>query len=310
MMKIKRYIIENSSILDRIKELITNSFFSSKSFIDLWKTKNSNGVIWVAEDNDTILAVLPGIEFGFKPFCRFQSMPDGCYGGIFTNLHITFDHDKVKKQLLKQILNYGYIKLYINDFYNSIPIVENSPHFTIQTQIIDLNKNIEIPSDKKIQSEIRKAERENIIIENFDINKHFNKFLILMNQTEKRHKRKPKYSDSFYKILADKSKYDSKIIWLWCEHNGQAVASHINIVERNQCLNWQVFYNKEFSNLKANQLMLSRLIDILKIKKINLLNLGASPEDARGLINYKTKWGSEIRTYNCYYKKSWLGKLI
>jgi hypothetical protein len=309
-MNIKRYKTNKSSILDRIKELLNDSFFSSKSFIDVWEAENGKGVVWTVENNQDILAVIPGIEFGYKPFCRFQSMPDGCYGGIILNPNIEFNQNIIVNKLLKRILDYGYQKLYIHDFYDTIPPNDNYHAFVIQTRNIDLSKQSEVPLNKKLQSEIRKAKRENVIIEMFHREKHFDKFIALMKQTEKRHNREPKYSERFYEILADNAKDNDKIIWLWCEHEGHAVTSHINIIERNQCLNWQVFYDKKFSYLKANQLMLSHLIEEIKKRDIYLLNLGASPDDATGLINYKSKWGGEIKSYNCYYKKTWLGKLI
>ncbi len=43
---------------------------------------------------------------------------------------------------------------------------------------------------------------------------------------------------------------------------------------------------------------------------IRHLNLGASPEDAGSLLDYKEKWGGETYHYKCYYRKSGLGKLF
>jgi hypothetical protein len=309
-MKIIRNKTDQSPILEKIKELISDSFFSSKSFFELWEGQNGKGIVWTVEDNNSILAVLPGIEFGLKPFCRFQSMPDGCFGGIIINQNIEFDHNIVINRLLEQIFKYGYLKAYIFDYFKTFPTPDSYKTFNIQTQFIDLRKSNDIPQERKLKSEIKKAQNENVKIVKFDKEIHIDKFITLMKHTEERHKRKPKYTNQFYEMLAERAKDNDKIIWHWCEYEGHSVASHINIIERNHCLNWLAFYDKKFSNLKANQYMQSHLIEILRKRDIHFLNLGASPKDALGLINYKAKWGGESKTYKCLYNKSWLGKWL
>lgn len=310
MMEVKRYRIDNSSIFERINEFISDSFFSSKPFMECWEKENGKGVVWTVEENNTVLAILCGIEFGVKPFCRFQSMPDGCFGGVIINSNIKYDISLVKRQLLDKIMSFGYMKVFIYDYFDSIQPIDAYKTFEIQTQILYLSDESIIPQDRKLKGEIKKAQIEDVSIERFEKEKHFDKFLKLMKMTEDRHQRKAKYSASFFEKLAKVSKENNKIFWLWCEHDSKAVASHINIIDRNVCLNWLAYYNKEFSYLKSNQLMESHLIEILRNRNINKLNMGASPENAVGLVKYKSKWGAKKKTYKCIFRKSWLGKLF
>ncbi len=296
------------SIQSEIDILTGNSFFASYDFIRLWKYMSGTAVHWIVEENDNIVAVLPSVEFGISKLKRIQALPDGCYSSIYTNNNI--DSEKYKEELLQAIASSGYVKIFIYDFYNSVSNAEGYDVLKCQTTLIDVSSPNWQPPDKKLQSEIRKAERENVIVEKFHYEKHFDKFISLMHQTEKRHNRKPKYSDIFFKTFAELAENDERIIWNWCEHDGHAVSSHINFIEQNQIINWQVYFNKKFSSLKANQKMLFDLAQTARFHNKRYLNLGASPIETPTLIEYKNKWGGEIKEYVCYVHKTMLGKIF
>ena len=61
---------------------------------------------------------------------------------------------------------------------------------------------------------------------------------------------------------------------------------------------------------KANQYLLYNFAKQVSRAGVTRLNLGASPSDARGLIEYKEKWGGRTYTYNCYRRLSRLGRLL
>ena len=167
-----------------------------------------------------------------------------------------------------------------------------------------------MPADRKLRSKLRKAERENVKIQPFCRESHMKGFMHLMEETERRHGRKPKYSAQFYNALALLQSHDDRIIWLWCEHDGRPVVSHIRLIEGETALCWQVGSDKSLSYLKANQYMLWYLVGELKRRGVRRLNLGASPPGASGLVAYKSKWGGERYDYNCYVYKSWLGQWL
>lgn len=296
--------------IDNIRLIIKNSFFASPSFLNLWKTVGGRPLYLIVENNSSIVAVLPGVEFGWGLFKRFQALPDGLYAKLFFNEAETFDKEKVLMLVKKYLENSSYSKTFLFDFYNTFDEPDQFDIIECSTNIVDISTADFQPPDKKLQSEIRKAEREEVKIVSFDFHLHFDKFIDLMEKTERRHNRTPRYLNDFYTKLSDISKKDSRVLWYWCEHEGHPVCSHINFIEDDMVLNWQVFYDKEYSFLKANQMMTFKMIKEVKKKGVKYLNLGSSPADAGGLTVYKDKWGGQTYKYNGYCKKSLIGKLF
>ena len=305
-MKTKCYSINDLSA-DVTSPLTGCSFFASHGFIDLWTKMGGHGVFWTLENNGEILALLPGVEFGKKGLKRFQAMPDGCYGTVLTSNKNIKEHAGL---ILDGIASAGYHKIYIYDYHNVLPLVVPYQTEICQTHLIDLNDENWLPPDKKLQSEIRKAQREQVEIVRFSFDRHFDKFIKLMKKTEQRHGRTPKYKISFFEALAKLAENDDRICWYWCERDNQAVTSHINFTEKTMALHWQVYFDKSFSFLKANQIMLVKAVRELTSQGVKLFNLGASPTDAAGLLKYKEKYGTREYSYPCLVYKSLLGKLV
>ena len=103
---------------------------------------------------------------------------------------------------------------------------------------------------------------------------------------------------------------DTRIIWPVCEHEGRIAASHIYLVENDMVLYWQAFFDKEAASLKANQFMTWSTARECRRVGTKRLNLGASPPEAESLTDYKSKWGGETFKYNCYQRRSLLGRVL
>ena len=294
-----------------LERLVGDSFFASAGFLKLWDSFGGNAVYWCARFEGTIIAVLPGVEFGSAPIKRFQANPDGCYSRFFIDeAHAAFS-EEIVRLIVEAIARAGYTRSHIFDYYKQIPLpVKNYRLHDCRTNLIDVSAPDWLPPDKKIQSELRKGEREEVAFRPFDPTTDFEKFMVLMKATEERHNRPPRYSKTFYKKLAELAKNDKRIVWLWCEHEQKAVTTHINFIENDMLLNWQVFYDKDFSYLKANQQILYYLGTNFNQTGVTQLNLGASPEEASGLRKYKSKWGGKSYFYPCFSHKSWLGKFL
>jgi lipid II:glycine glycyltransferase (peptidoglycan interpeptide bridge formation enzyme) len=295
---------------DLLGTLTSDSLLQSNSFASLWNNSGGEVVYWVAWMGSEVVALLPGVEFGIYPIKRFQAMPDGLGSRILLRDKDTTLHDKATSAILDAITKAGYLKVHITDFDSCLRMPTTYSVLPCSTTVIDISTEDWMPPDKKLRSELHKAERENVKIKPFCFESHMKDFMHLMVDTEQRHGRKPKYSAQFYNALAQLQSHDDRILWLWCEHDGRPVVSHICLIEGETALHWQVCYDKEFSFLKANQFMLWDLIDRLKKRGVTRLNLGASPPDAPGLVDYKSKWGGERFEYNCYVYKSWLGQWL
>ncbi|MDZ4723678.1 MAG: GNAT family N-acetyltransferase [candidate division Zixibacteria bacterium] len=293
-----------------VQRMTRRSLFGSPGFIQLWKTVGGTDYYWTVEADNDIVAILPVVEFGAGPFRRAQSLPDGCYSTFFseeTNPNI----EALKAELLAAIERVGYARFYLNDYFRLFqPIQKEWEVCQSSTLVADISSPTWAPPDTTLRSEIRKAERENVSVGIFEAERHLQPFLTLMNQTEQRHGRRPKYPEQFYRALANIATIDSRILWLYCEHEGEAIASQIFLIENEMALNWQNYLNKKHSSFKAGQYLTATAAVMLKKRGVTHLNFGSSPlAQSNDLQTYKKKWGGVEKTYPCYIRKSFLGRL-
>ncbi|HOP07564.1 MAG TPA: GNAT family N-acetyltransferase [candidate division Zixibacteria bacterium] len=309
MTEIRRF--ETTSALpDNLTNRLELFFFTSKGFSELWRSLGGRPVYWAAEETGEVVAVLPGVEFGRKPLVRFQSMPDGCYSRMVFSDNGRSRESEIIKAILDAVYSHGYAKCFVTDFEGNFPAGNRCELISSTTLLVDISEADWMPPDKKIQSEIRKAQRETTAIERFDAREHMALFLELMRQTEKRHSRAPKYDEKFFTALAELAAKDDRIIWYFVRHEGRAATSHINFVLDNSVLNWQVYFDKEFSFLKANQLLLVRLASEVRERGMVSLNMGQSPIEAESLQSYKKKWGGVEHEYRTLSACRGIGRLL
>ncbi len=295
---------------DIVDNLSAGSLLTSRPFASLWETMGGRVVHWVARESSTVVGLLTGVEFGQGPLRRFQAMPEGIGGKVHPASGCESSRREISGHILKAVEREGYLKVHITDFDGQIAPAGSYDIIPCSTLLVDIESDQYEPPDRKLRSELRKAEREAVSIEPFDAGRNMSRFIELISATERRHGRRMKYPVGFYMELAKLAERDDRVIWLWCEHEGQPVVSHICLVEHKTALHWQVCYDKRFSFLKANQLMLRHLIKQLKDHGVPRLNLGASPDDAEGLLDYKVKWGGVKYDYNCYVHKSFWGRWL
>jgi hypothetical protein len=292
-----------------VERLIGDRFFASPGFADVWRAKGGRAVAWIAEDAGRTAAVLPGVEFGRGPLCRFQAMPDGCYGGVFYD-DAVIDRERIARLLLDAIVRRGYMKTFLFDFYDTFPPDSRFESVLCATTLVDISEPGWLPPDKKLVSQVRKAEREGVQVEPFCWNRHRNDFMALVRITETRHGGKPLYNASFFEALAGLAEDDGRIRWLWCEYDGRPVCSHIYFIENGVLQGWQKYLDKSFSFLKADQYVRLTMCQQIAQEGVGFLNLGATPRGAIGLAHYKKRWGGEPAYYNCYVLKRGLGRFV
>jgi len=292
-----------------LRRRLNDYLFSAEAFAELWRTAGGSPVWWLARSEEEAVAVVPGVEFGFGPIQRFQAMPDGC----FHQPAIT-DHDSANRgyhELVDTIFSHGYAKAYLTDYASNVEQVpEGTESMSHETTLVEVDDSSWRPPDTKLQSQIRKAEREGIAVQRFDYHRHMRCFMGLVEETGRRQEQAPRYGPEFYECLASMSDNDKRILWWYVEHDGHPVASQINFDLGDQLLSWQTFSDRSFSHLKANQFLLSRLCREAAARSIKFVNLGLSPPDAEGLEYYKRRWGGSSYSYRTYFRKSGLGRLL
>jgi hypothetical protein len=294
---------------DMATALSRHSIYSAPETAALWHSMGGHDVYWIVEDSNEACAVLTGVEFGRGPIARFQAMPDGLPGGVYYPDGARPGDRTVDESLFKAIRNHGYAKVFFTDFGCAHTPPDNYGSVDCKTDMLDLDAEDWAPADKKLRSEIRKAEREGVTAEPFVADRDFEPFIRLMESTERRHGRAPKYSSDFYKALAALCERDDRIWWRVVNHEGRMAASHIYVLDGTIALYWQAFLDKEMSYLKANQYMLYSTAQAMRERGVLALNLGQSPPEADGLSAFKGKWGAQPYCYPMYTSQSLLGRL-
>ena len=290
------------------KQLQDNSLLNSPGFLSVWETMGGRPKYWTVSNSENQIILIAGsVEFK-KPMMRsLQLLVDGLY---FNPLIQEFPSDLIKhalENLWSTISSSGYQRVHLNDLDGHLSELEPTDIIECETLIADIDSSDWMPPDKKLQSEIGKAKREKINVQKFDRKLHLDRFITLMEQTEARHNRKPKYSAKFFDTLARLSESENRIDWTWVEVNSQPSASHINLLEGDMLINWQVYYDKQFSWLKPNQYLLTDAIHRGWSQGVRRVNFGATPDSADGVRAYKEKWGGKPRKYQTLVYRKGLG---
>lgn len=309
MIRVYRSNVLTSDQESFLSRLTGNSFYRSLEFLSLWRAMNGRTFFWLIEDDNALAGVLPGVEFGSGWFKRFQSGPDGCYGGLVVDSDCKGSSELILKSLASSLKKEKYAKLIINDFFHTLDNIEHLISSRQSTMVADISS----PNWQPHQSVTRganKALREGIKVVEFNMADHFESFMTLMESTERRHRRQPKYNREFYNSLALLAQKDRRVRWLWCEHEKTPVASHIYFIEGDSLIYWQGYFDKGFSFLHPNQFMLHQMATEMASKGIKYLNLGSSPTEAGGLIQFKERFGARVRDYPCYHLSNILGKFL
>ncbi|UCD64713.1 MAG: GNAT family N-acetyltransferase [Candidatus Zixiibacteriota bacterium] len=295
---------------DEIGPLIAGSFFASPSFLNLWRVFGGVPVWWIARSGPEILAVTPGVEFGSGPFKRFQSTPNGCYSRAYVRSDDASQVSDIGRRMLAAIGSAGYAKVFINDFWGSFGDAEGFRKQMCETRLVDIADPDWEPPDSKLRQQIRRAEREGPAPEVFEGTRHMEKFLHLVKLSEQRLGVKQKYSSAFFEALAAVAATDDRVQWVWCEHESRPVASSIFLVEGEQVLHWQVYFDAAMAHLQATKLIVFATARKLAATGVRRLNMGATPPEAEGSLEFKRKWGGDVYRYGILFKKSWVGRWL
>jgi hypothetical protein len=293
---------------DAYDMLVRDSFFASRGFLEVWRTMGGRPVVWAAEVDGRIAAVIPGIELGFGPLARFASLPDGCYGGLFTAADLP-DPVVAGDALMGAIAARRYARCHVFDAAGRLRLHRGFAAQSCATRVVPIDPDW-VPPDPKLQSEIRKAEREGIRVERYDAARHESGFLELVRATPARQGAKPRYPVRLWQNLARLAETDARIRWRWCEHAGHPAAAHVYFVEGDSLVSWQDYSERSFSFLKPNQYIRWQACRDAARDGLRALNLGATPDEAHGVTFYKCRWGGEPHHYTAQVRWAGIGALV
>jgi hypothetical protein len=296
---------------------LSYSFFQTTSWIDTCRRgiPRSRSVLLAAFDQDLLLGGIPAIiteKFGSS---AFLSMPFDTYGGLICDKSISAD---VCPLLIEKLRDYftaeRFGSIRIVDFFDTVQQLPVSG-FTSEdvfTHIIDLRGSGGFaPPDKKIAGHIRKGERAGLEIMPFQSSSDTSAFYALYKKTERRHGRKrTRLNRLMFESILEQLGQSPQLLWIAAWHEQTMVASQINFVHGKTIFNWQTVSDYEYHHLKPNHMLLKHVIDYGLQHGLQELNLGASPPEAAGLIDYKSRWGGRQRNYKLYTKRRGVRKLL
>ncbi len=308
-MQVSRYVSPDIPE-EAVGALTGDSLFASEGFAAIWKARGGRRAVWAVEDDNRPIAVLAGVEFGRGPAKRFMAMPDGLYAVAALAPAFRDDESSLISRLTSAIADHGYAKLFLYDFRDRIPVDQRFEVQALETTLVEIGDPEWEPPDRKLLTEVRKAEREGVVITRFDWSDHHERFMQLVHTTAALHGGEPRYDAAFFEALAQLAATDHRVQWRWCEFEDRPVASHIYFIEGAMLQGWQMYYDKEFGFLKANQRIIYDMCKEVAAHGVTTLNLGASPADATGTDFFKQRWGGEKYRYNGYVLKKGLGRLL
>jgi lipid II:glycine glycyltransferase (peptidoglycan interpeptide bridge formation enzyme) len=304
--------IVSEANLDTVQwaELTDSRFIVSPEFASVWRAKGGRPKFIISINNNRIKAGIAGIMFGRGRWRRFDSMPDGFYGGFY------FDETLNEEQRNNFINEFAeYIKsqkvLRVLIHKSTFNIDDNSfKRFVHSAHVLKLNSEEYRPPRREVRKHIRGSKERGGRIEVFDRKDDLQRFCKLASITKKRHGQKPAYSFDFFERLWQVSMKDSRVLWLKVMLDDTMIASQISFIDRQEAFNWQFYYDKEYSFYKPGYLLLDYAINYAREHGVKIFCLGGTPGDAPGLTLYKERWGGEIVTYysDAYY--SGPGKLL
>ncbi|MBI5267464.1 MAG: GNAT family N-acetyltransferase [candidate division Zixibacteria bacterium] len=287
------------------------SIFTSPGFVLLFETLDGSGGYYLVEQDGQVIAALPIVEFGRPPFRRLQALTDGLYAPVWIDESRRADALPLAHAILERIATESYLKSIITDFDNQLS-PKRWQSLEMETSLVDLHLDDSagewLPPDKTLCAEIAKADRDGVAVIPINSDTHMASFLSLMRKTEARHGRPQKYPEPFWRGLAELSAHDPRILWLGVETSGQLACSHIYLIDRRAALNWQIYFDKQYSPLKPNQAIMFQAAKRLKKAGVGYLNLGSTPPEATGVASYKEKWGGRAYRYRVWKRTSFLGR--
>ncbi len=293
-----------------IKAIHSTSFYASEGFANLFRSSGGKPIYWVVEEDGKPLVAIKGIEVGIGPLKRFMSMPDGLYAPVWIAPEYDHASDELFDILLDGLAGYSYVKTFIYDFADRFPKHKSFEVKMCETGLVNIADPNWEPPDDKLRAQIRKAEREGISVVPFSWDRHHIAFLDLMNRTEQRHGRAPKYSVAFFEQLANLASVDKRVQWAWCEYESKPACSHIYFIDGTMLQGWNFYFDKAFSFLKPNQYISYTVCRESAKQGVTHFNLGGSPESAEGLSYYKKRWGGETYRYPSLVRLAHIGKLL
>ncbi len=245
----------------------------------------------------------------------FYSMPYGTYGGFVFDNDATDDEKREYSKGLGSWLQSGNFSLLeIVNFEGCwnpsiIPDVEKQETFAHIMKLEGANNDFF--SGPNVRAEIKAGQRRGTQVVEVQHKDQVKRSYDIYLETEKRHGRiRPVYSQRFFNAIFDFLKSTGKLRWTVAVVKSRIIGSQINFVHGDTLYYWQGVMEYASRQYKPTYLLINDAIEYARNRELAKINMGASPANAPGLIEFKKKWGGVRYDYTIYRRRSRLRKLL
>lgn len=293
------------------------SCFQTRQWADICVDGSSSparAVFLCAFDAGRLVAGMPAVITRRLGMQSFYSMPHGTYGGVVWAEGVEVG---VKQAFLEFISDYlggrRFSRVVIVDFDGHLTDwqghhLDRSPSFT---HILPLEDVDSYRPHKKIEYDLRAGRKEKSEIIDIGAGSDVEAFYRLYRLTESRHGRKrPRYAKRFFDAILTHLAGTDMLYWTGLRAGGKLAGSQIHFIHGDSLINWQTVSDYEMRHFHPSQMLMDDAIRRAVSKGLRRVNLGASPPDAAGLIQYKQRWGAHRFRYQILAARSALRALL
>lgn len=237
---------------------------------------------------------------------RVYSMPFGTYGGLVTSGAAADEHTRVfYNEIKSQLRKLRVAGSEVVDFSGKENILTEHGYRAVKhsTHILDLTKYPDDPVHKTKRGAIQ-AEKKGVKVEPLSSVEKIRDCYDLVQRRDKRHGlKKSKYPFGLYENIWNILRPGEQLFWRVAKIDERIIAFQINFLFKDTIYYWEGASSTETLNLRPNDALFKDTIQWGISQGYNYYNLGASPEDAEGLVRFKEAWGGEKKEYFIYSKK-------
>lgn len=273
----------------------------------------SEAVACTLRQSGHLIGAIPGIISSRLGMKTFASMPFGTYGGIiWRNTPEEEQKRAICSGIEDALSGLSISKAHIADYSGSFDSLQLSGfkmrrHYT---QLLSLGQAPYSP-DKKIMTEIHKGQEAGGEIRRLSYTSDIDIYYDLYRYTEERHGRKKlPYSREFLFALLKSLVPSAKLYWIGLFNDDRMIGAQIHFIEGDKQYYWQAVSGGDARDFRSDYRLLLNAIHFGQQQGVTEVNMGASPDDAHGLVFFKKRWGSVKREYMTYEYSSGLRRII
>lgn len=264
-----------------------------------------------------IRSILPFVLKSKYGIVICESMAFGTYGGVFSlddneEQMIDYLYLELKKKynfFEIRIFNYGNKKKYIltESERNNFKCIE------CKASIINLKdgyENVYANYKHNVRKNIRKAEKENVIIKDVENIDEISEFYNLAKYTYDLHNSSIPYTLNLYKNIYRCLCLNGMAQYKFATRDGNIIAASLHFFDKNESFNWLTPSYRKYQIFRGNTLLIDSAIKDACLRGINRYNLGASPDGAKGLLSFKHHWGANDVAYDSFIYENKIIKIL